>query len=241
MNTASENLCNLNYSPLQVNSNVLATDNSLVNRVLGWETEAFARTREGLTTIHTIARAFLRDKVAQLSESQGSQAGDPETLMERWLSSAQLDTKDVATAVEDFLLAGVHTSAHAAAFLLYNLATHPAHQERLARQCRHLLELSSGAVTRDTLARATLAAACLKESLRLHPVSVATGRQLTQVRGHGSRVTHYNVSHVSQCCEQDTVFSGYSVPAGTVVIAYTGLTSRMEKYFAKADQFNPDR
>ena len=216
-----------------MNSNVLATDNSLVNRVLGWETEAFARTREGLAAIHTIARTFLRDKVAQLSESQESQAGDQETLMERWLSSAQLDTKDVATAVEDFLLAGVHTSAHAAAFLLYNLATHPAHQERLARQCRHLLELSSGAVTRDTLARATLAAACLKESLRLHPVSVATGRQLTQVPGH--------VSHVSQCCEQDTVFSGYSVPAGTVVIAYTGLTSRMEKYFAQADQFNPDR
>ena len=112
-----------------MNSNVLATDNSLVNRVLGWETEAFARTREGLAAIHTIARAFLRDKVAQLSESQESQAGDQETLMERWLSSAQLDTKDVATAVEDFLLAGVHTSAHAAAFLLYNLATHPKHQE----------------------------------------------------------------------------------------------------------------
>ena len=37
------------------------------------------------------------------------------------------------------------------------------------------------------------------------------------------------------------MFSGYSVPAGTVVIAYTGLTSRMENYFAKADQFNPDR
>ena len=168
---------------------MLATDNSLVNRVLGWETEAFARTREGLAAIHTIARTFLRDKVAQLSESQESQAGDQETLMERWLSSAQLDTKDVATAVEDFLLAGVHTSAHAAAFLLYNLATHPAHQERLARQCRHLLELSSGAVTRDTLARATLAAACLKESLRLHPVSVATGRQLTQVPCNVSRVT----------------------------------------------------
>ena len=116
-----------------MNSNVLATDNSLVNRVLGWETEAFARTREGLAAIHTIARTFLWDKVAQLSESQESQAGDQETLMERWLSSAQLDTKDVATAVEDFLLAGVHTSAHAAAFLLYNLATHPGYQEVLQK------------------------------------------------------------------------------------------------------------
>ena len=55
--------------------------------------------------------------------------------------------------------------------------------------CNFLKHYSSGAVTRDTLARATLAAACLKESLRLHPVSVATGRQLTQVPGHVSRVT----------------------------------------------------
>ena len=156
------------------------------------------------------------------------------------LASREIDLK--ASFVNILIcLAAYDTLFEVLAFLLYSLATHPAHQERLARQCRHLLELSSGAVTRDTLARATLAAACLKESLRLHPVSVATGRQLTQVRGHGSRVTHYNVSHASQCCEQDTVFSGYSVPAGTVVIAYTGLTSRMEKYFAKADQFNPDR
>ena len=40
---------------------------------------------------------------------------------------------------------------------------------------------------------------------------------------------------------QDTEFSGYMVPAGTVVVAYTQVTSRMEQYFKHADQFIPDR
>ena len=50
--------------------------------------------------------------------------------MEHWLASSDLDTKDVVTAVEDFLLAGVHTSAYAASFLLYNLARHQEVQEK---------------------------------------------------------------------------------------------------------------
>ena len=51
--------------------------------------------------------------------------------MEHWLASSSLDTKDVVTAVEDFLLAGVHTSAYAASFLLYNMARNPGVQDRL--------------------------------------------------------------------------------------------------------------
>ena len=50
--------------------------------------------------------------------------------MEHWLASRELDTRDVVTAVEDFLLAGVHTSAYAASFLLYNMACNPEVQDR---------------------------------------------------------------------------------------------------------------
>ena len=50
--------------------------------------------------------------------------------MEHWLASSDLDTRDVVTAVEDFLLAGVDTSAYAASFLLYNLARSPKAQDR---------------------------------------------------------------------------------------------------------------
>ena len=50
--------------------------------------------------------------------------------MEHWLASRELDNKDVVTALEDFLLAGVHTSAYAASYLLYNMATNPEVQER---------------------------------------------------------------------------------------------------------------
>ena len=103
-------------------------------------------------------------------------------MVEHWLSSPDIDINDVATAVEDFLLAGVHTSSYAASFLMYNLARNPEAQAKLSEECQKILEQSGGQITQKTVADATYALACLKESLRIHPVAVGTGRQLNKVR-----------------------------------------------------------
>ena len=42
--------------------------------------------------------------------------------------------------------------------------------------------MSGGQITQRTVADAKYALACLKESLRLHPVAVGTGRQLQKVQ-----------------------------------------------------------
>ena len=40
---------------------------------------------------------------------------------------------------------------------------------------------------------------------------------------------------------QDTVFSGYTVPRGTVIVAHTQVASRLEQHFHQPDRFEPDR
>ena len=122
--------------------------------------------------------------------------------------------KDVATAVEDFLLAGVHTTAYTSAFLLHHLACNPDAQLRLAKESRAILNSATGSNlsrcwspqprgtntpknTRTDLAAATYAKAVLWESLRLSPVAVGAGRILDQSANLG----------------------GFLVPKGTVVVA----------------------
>ena len=53
--------------------------------------------------------------------------------------------------------------------------------QRLARECEDVLHLSGGRVTRASLSAAKYTSACIRESLRLHPVAVATGRELNKV------------------------------------------------------------
>ena len=52
----------------KVNSNVIPTDNSLVSSFLGWESEAFRASREGMAVIQEVATTFLREKIEQLGD-----------------------------------------------------------------------------------------------------------------------------------------------------------------------------
>ena len=40
---------------------------------------------------------------------------------------------------------------------------------------------------------------------------------------------------------QDSVFSGYDVPRGTVIVAHTQVASRLEQHFSQPESFQPDR
>ena len=52
-----------------MNGNVIKTDNSLVNSFLGWESEAYRESREGMAVIQNVATTFLREKLEQLGET----------------------------------------------------------------------------------------------------------------------------------------------------------------------------
>lgn len=77
-------------------------------------------------------------------------------------------------------------------FALYNLAKNPRVQEKLYKEALELLPNPQGNVTDEILIKANYAKACLKESLRINPISVGIGRTLTQ----------------------DIALSGYRIPKG---------------------------
>lgn len=96
---------------------------------------------------------------------------------------------------------------YSSSFALYHLATNKEKQRKLYEESLTLLPNETMRVTSEVLARAEYLKACLKESLRLNPVSVGVGRIL----------------------EEDAVFSGYFVPAG--VCLYTFLCDFQAFFF----------
>ncbi len=86
-------------------------------------------------------------------------------------------------------LAGVDTSSNTMAFLLYELSRSQEIQENLGKITENVDIVK---LTPDVLNQFKLGKAIIKETLRLHPVSVGVGRYL----------------------DRPTVFSGYQVPQG---------------------------
>ena len=113
------------------------------------------------------------------------------SLVNAYEKSTDLDDRDLVTLVSDFLLAGVDTSANTMAFLLYELSRSQEVQENLNKATtgdQHSM------LNQDVLTQFKLGKAIIKETLRLHPVSVGVGRYLAR----------------------PAIFSGYRVPEGVI-------------------------
>ena len=201
----------------RTNSNILSTDSGFPFWRI-FETKSYQEIKESQSFIARIARQFVDVKIEN-SELELENSDDKKTLLEHWLASKDLDTNDVATGVEDFLLAGVHTSTYTIGFLLYHVATNPQVQDKLCRECVQVLEESDAHFTKKTLTSAKYVSAVLKESLRLNPISIGAGRILSE----------------------ETVFGGYRVPAGTVMVSQNQVSCRLEQFFENPHTFNPDR
>lgn len=82
--------------------------------------------------------------------------------------------------------------------MLYHLAKAQGVQTNLFREVRRLLPNTYSKVTKEVLQEAVYAKAVLKETLRLRPISVGTGRVL----------------------QNEAEFSGYMVPKEVCTITY---------------------
>ncbi|NXH37413.1 CP4F4 protein, partial [Myiagra hebetior] len=92
-----------------------------------------------------------------------------------------LSDEDIAAEADTFMFEGHDTTASGLAWLFYNLASHPEHQE----QCRQeVQELLAGWDTVDIewedLSQLPFTTMCIKESLRLHPPVTAVSRRCTK-------------------------------------------------------------
>lgn len=148
-----------------------------------------------------------------------SRRGGGTFLVEKYIENPNVDRKDINGMVVDLVLGGVDTTAYTTSFLLYNLSTNKEAQEKLRDESRELLPAEDSIVTPETLNNATYARAVLKESFRLNPISIGVSRYLLQ----------------------DSVFSGYLIPKGTLMMTQNLVACRNESYFFNPDSFLPER
>ncbi|KAK8737455.1 hypothetical protein OTU49_004495, partial [Cherax quadricarinatus] len=102
---------------------------------------------------------------------------------------------------------------------LYNLARNPEKQARLQEELDQVLGDGSQPLTTNHLARLPYLKACVRETLRMHPIS----------------------SIVPRRPDHDVTLQGYRVKAGTNIFVCIRESGMLEEYFPRATEFLPER
>lgn len=131
-----------------------------------------------------------------------------------------MDLSDIVGMAADLLMAGVDTTSFSSCFAIYHLAKNPEVQEKLYEEACRVLPDHDDSITTEILnSKVPYTRAVLKEALRINPISVGVGRILSA----------------------DTVFSGYLVPKGTIIVTQNMVACRLEKNFEDPFKFIPER
>ncbi|CAH1398079.1 unnamed protein product [Nezara viridula] len=184
------------------------------------KTPSYIKIEKNFEYIEKIVLSALKE--AETENSKNRKHSDENSkicLIDKFFQTPEMSSKDINAMTADLVLGGVDTTAYTTAFLMYNLSRNKAVQEKLYSEAVKLLPSPDTRITSDILNSAIYARAVLKESLRLNPVSVG----------------------VSRILQQDTVFSGYLVPKGTLMLTQNLVACRNEDNFKNALEFIPER
>ena len=135
-----------------------------------------------------------------------------------YIQDARLSYQDRFTLINDFLLAGIETSANTMAFMLYELSKNAELQNELFDESDKMnLDINT---LKNFRRNFPLAEGIIQENFRFHPISVGVGRSARQK------------------CQ----FSGYEIPKETYVVTQNQVSSRLESYCPyKPNEFCPYR
>ena len=164
---------------------------------------------------------FLYDFVAgRIDQLMRNNSFRDVSLLRELLVDDQLERRDVITMVIDNLLAGLHTLTYVTTFLLENISRSSSELREVLR-CEIDSQLKGAAPIESYIYdELPILKGCLRETLRVNPVSIGTGR-LTQ--------------------SDDMVIAGYRIPKDIMVIIQTQAVCRDPKVFENPDTFLPDR
>ncbi|XP_047479347.1 cytochrome P450 302a1, mitochondrial-like isoform X1 [Penaeus chinensis] len=222
--TTNQEAEQLIHAASSTTSVILRTDNSFQLWRL-FDTPLYKQLVRGQNVLYRTSLKYVVEKEEEIRRrkelNNGKELLDdgPVTVLEHFLMKSGMDKKDIVSVVCDTLLAGADTGAFSLSYILYNLALNPEKQEILAEESKTLLEESGGIVTSKVLAKSRYLKAIVKESFRLHPVSVGVGRITTE----------------------DTVIRGYRIPKNTVIVTQNQISCRLPEYFPDPEAFIPER
>eukprot|EP01006_Ploeotia_vitrea_P028214 TRINITY_DN60936_c0_g2_i1.p1 TRINITY_DN60936_c0_g2~~TRINITY_DN60936_c0_g2_i1.p1 ORF type:complete len:495 (-),score=56.88 TRINITY_DN60936_c0_g2_i1:96-1580(-) len=130
---------------------------------------------------------------------------------------AGLTENEIHMDMVGYMLAAADTTANTTNWLLTNFVKYPEVQQKAYEES---MRICGGKVpTAEQVPQLTYLRACLQESFRVTPTAV-----------HGMRPMR-----------EDTVFNGYLVPKGQMVLMNFPAAKKDERYFDDPEVFNPDR
>ena len=148
---------------------------------------------------------------------KNSNEGDP-TLLELLFDRGCDENTAVVMAI-DMIFAGIDTSSHTSAFLMYQLAKNPQVQEKLHSEIKTELPNKDSKLDLKALERMPYLKACLKEVFRTNPPTTANARII----------------------EEPMELGGYQFPPGLVYVPCHYVMGTSERYIEQADTFRPER
>lgn len=175
-----------------------------------YPTAMFRKYVAALDSILSITSTHV-EKALQECQARGSS----KSLLQDLVTAA--GSRVAAIAALDMFLVGIDTTSNAVASILYQLSQRPEVQERLYDEISNVLKdqsLGPGDINQMPYLKA-----CVKEVLRMYPVVIGNGRQLSK----------------------DTVICGYNIPKGTQVIFQHYVMGNSDEYFTNASEFRPER
>lgn len=168
-----------------------------------------------------IGRSFVERKMNKLQEEMENGNTNTEEackFLTYLLNQKSLSLDEATSSAVDLLSGAVETTSNSIAWVLYCLAKNPHVQEEVYKEiCKTVAPGEE--LTRSILANVPQVKACLKEALRIYPITFAT-----------SRVTNKDI----QIC-------GYHIPAGTHVQCNVYGLGRNSDVFPQPLEFRPKR
>ncbi|KAJ2946948.1 hypothetical protein O0L34_g16295 [Tuta absoluta] len=196
------------------NSGIMKLDKGFLWRL--FRTPLYKKLADSQDYLAKVATEILYERV-HFYEQKGTVTD--KSLLGSFIQQSNLDLKDITGMMVDILMAAIDTTAYSTAFALYHLARNPACQEKLHKEAVTLLPSKDSVLTAETMSKASYVRSCVKESLRLNPVSIGVGRLL----------------------QKDIVLKGYLIPKGTAIVTQNMVACRLPQYVREPLQFKPER
>ena len=182
-------------------------------------TKSYRKLETAQDNMYEILRGFFDKK---LSNDQGIEHAKwlgQSSVFNQLLNKSDLDEKDLFMTIMDLFLAGLDTTSFTSGFALYFLTQNRDAQAKLRTEVEQLLAKTGGQFSEKHLNSIPFLKACVKETMRMQPVSIGIGR-----------VT-----------DKELVLRNYRVPEGTMVILHNQVACKLAKNFNEPDRFQPER
>ncbi|XP_033255023.1 probable cytochrome P450 12a5, mitochondrial [Drosophila miranda] len=183
------------------------------------KTPKLMKLMKSLDGVQEITSAYVDEAIERLEKEAKEGVVRPESEQSVLEKLLKIDKKVATVMAMDMLMAGVDTTSSTFTAALLCLAKNPEKQAVLREEVMKVLPEKDSEFTEASMKNVPYPRACIKESQRIYPLVIGNGRFLNQ----------------------DSVLSGYQVPAGTCVSMVPLSLLSSEEHFPKAAEFLPER